>query len=304
MKDRKDYIGASDSAAVLGLSRWQTPLGVWAVKTGQVDSDDISDKVCVKLGHKLEQTVAEFFMEETGKKVHRVNETLFHPKHPFIGCNLDRRVVGEKAVLECKTASAWKSKEWDGDDMPREYVIQVMHQLLVTGAERGYLAVLIGNQDFKWKVIERDEKALKTILEREVDFWTSYVVPKVMPGVMSGDKENLLGLWPEAVEEKTIQLDDAADAVVESIEGMRADLRGLEMQIEKSENELRAMLKDASVGLTERHKIFWTNQTTRRFDTDKFKEENPELYEKFRKPTTRRKFLITANTKEKTNEQG
>lgn len=304
MKDRLKYIGASDAAAVLGLSRWSTPLGVWAVKTGQIDPDDISDRVSVKLGHKLEQTVAEFFMEETGKKVHRVTETVFHPKHGFIGANLDRRVVGERAVLECKTCAAWKAKEWEGEEMPREYVIQCLHQLMVTGYERAYLAVLIGNQDFKWKVIERDDKAISAMLKTEVRFWNEFVVPKVMPSIHSGDKDALTALWPEAVEDSVIQLDDAADAIVESIDGMRADLRGLEGQIEKAENELRAMLKDASIGVTERNKVYWSNVTSRRFDSEAFKEKHADLYEQFRKPTTRRKFLITTNkTQEKTNGQ-
>lgn len=302
MKDRLKYIGASDAAAVLGLSRWSTPLGVWAVKTGQIDPDDISGRVSVKLGHKLEQTVSEFFMEETGKKVHRVTETVFHPDHDFIGANLDRRVVGERAVLECKTCAAWKAKEWEGEEMPREYVIQCLHQLMVTGYERAYLAVLIGNQEFKWKVIERDEKAISAMLKTEVRFWNEFVVPKVMPAIHRGDKDALTSLWPEAVEDRVIQLEDTADAIVESIEGMREDLRGLEGQIEKAENELRAMLKDASVGVTEKNTIYWSNVTTRRFDAEAFKAKHVDLYEQFRKPTTRRKFLIQTNkNQEKTN---
>ena len=90
---RKNYIGGSDAAAILGLSRYKTALEVWAWKTGQVVPDDISDKVYIKLGNKLEQTVAEFFMEETGKKVQRVNDTIFHPKYPFLGANIDRKVI-------------------------------------------------------------------------------------------------------------------------------------------------------------------------------------------------------------------
>jgi predicted phage-related endonuclease len=45
--ERIGFIGSSDAAAVLGLSRWKTPLQIWAEKTGQVVPDDISDKEAV-----------------------------------------------------------------------------------------------------------------------------------------------------------------------------------------------------------------------------------------------------------------
>lgn len=259
LKERLSYIGGSDAAGVLGLSRWTTPLHVWAEKTGQVVPEDISDKLFVKLGNRLEQTVAELFMEETGKKVQRVNETIFHPKYPFLGANIDRRVVGEKSILECKTASAWKAKEWDGEEIPREYIIQVMHYLAVTGAARGYIAVLIGNQDFKWKVIERDEKALADLVKREVNFWNDFVVTKAMPAVMGSDADNLSALFPQATLSEPIELPDTVNAIAESLEGMKQDYRNLESQIKQQENELKALLGTAERGTTGLWNIAWSN---------------------------------------------
>jgi len=93
MKDRKRYLGGTDAAGVLGLSRWATPLSVWAAKTGQVEGEDISGRLAVKLGHKLEHTVAELFMEATGKKVQRVNDSIFHQKHSFIAATQARHSV-------------------------------------------------------------------------------------------------------------------------------------------------------------------------------------------------------------------
>lgn len=301
LKERVHYIGASEAAAVLGMSRWGSPLSVWAEKTGAIKPEDISDLLPVKLGNKLEQTVAELFMEETGKQVARVNSTVYHPKYPFIGANLDRRVVGERAVLECKTAGAFKYKEWEGDEFPAEYVIQVMHQLAVTGYERGYLAVLIGNQDFKIKTIDRDEEALAKLVNREVEFWKTFIEPNVMPSVIrANDKDTLSRLFPEAADGKEIELDDRADAICEILDGMKADKRNLEAKIEQHENELRAMLKDAEIGRTNNHKIYWANVTTNRLDTDALKEKRPEVFAAFRKMTTARRLLIKTNKQEAT----
>lgn len=291
LKDRINYIGASEAAAVLGLSRWGTPLSVWAEKTGQIVKEDISGRLPVKLGHKLEQTVAELFMEETGKKLHRVNETIFHPTYPFLACNLDRRVVGERAIVQCKTASAWKSREWDGEEIPREYIIQEMHELAVSGMDRAYIAVLIGNQDFKIKTIERDEEALKKLIEKEVSFWHDYVIPKVMPAVTSQDQDTLMGLFPTAVEGKEIELDNSAAAICEVLEGMGQDLKALENQIEGQRNELRRMLKDAESGKSGPWTIKWGN-VVGRFQAKELKAQMPEIYEKFKAKATTRKLLI------------
>src|SRR5579864_8263161 len=100
--ERKGFLGGSDIAAILGLSRWKTPLAVWAEKTGQVESKD-DGALHKKLGTRLEEVVAELFMEETGKKLIRANERRVHPKYPHFSAQIDRLVVNEDALWEGKT---------------------------------------------------------------------------------------------------------------------------------------------------------------------------------------------------------
>jgi len=172
--ERQNYIGASDAAGVLGLSRWRTPIEVWAEKTGQVPQEDKSGILAIEVGVELEDLVAKLFTKRTGLKVRRANETRFHKTHPFLACNLDRLIEGTDEILECKTASGWKAKEWEGEEIPQEYVIQVLFQLAVTGKKRGHIACLIGgNADFRYKVVERDEVAIKQIVEKCAAFWTT-----------------------------------------------------------------------------------------------------------------------------------
>lgn len=302
LMERKLYLGSSDAASILGLSRYGTPLSVWAEKTGQIVPEDISGKLPVRLGHKLEQAVAELFMEETGKKLHRVNETVRHPQHAFLAANLDRRVVGEKAIVEIKNVGAFRRDEWREGQSPAEYICQVMHQLAVTGWDRGYLVALIGNTDFEIRTIERDEQALNDLVNREVSFWNEFVIPNVMPTISRGDKDTLTALFPLAEEGKEITLDDRAAAICDSLDGLRSDLKGLESSILLAENELKALLGTADAGIIGDRKIYWSNILTRRLDGEAIKKEMPEIYEKFRKPSTYRKFLIKTNKpQEETN---
>lgn len=291
-EERRKYLGGSDAAAALGLSRWKSPLRLWAEKTGQIEAE-VEETVAMRLGNKLEATVAEFFTEETGKKVRRVNETIPHPQHSFLAANIDRRVVGEESILECKTASAWKAKEWQGEEIPQEYIVQVMHYLAVMGAQRGYIAVLIGNQDFKWKTIERDEIVIRQMIDKEVAFWNNFVIPKVMPmQISASDAPTLYELFPLAESGSLIELDDDANKLIETRNAMIQDKISLEEQIKRQENEIRALLKEAESGESSHFKVTWKNQRVAPFlDTERLKADG--IYPKYELKNEGRVLRIT-----------
>lgn len=282
MGDRATGIGGSDAAAVCGLSRWKTPLGVWAEKTGQFMPEN-EDTLAKTLGTRLEEVVAELYMERTGKKVARVNERILHPKHPFIYGHIDRRIVGEEGILECKTASAYKAREWDDEDIPHEYILQCYHYLALNPKWKYVdLAVLIGNQDFKIKTIERDDQVIADLVKKEVEFWETFVIPRVMPSqVTSNDAETLYGLYPVAVSGSEIELSDEVSRQIESRNSMIQDMKALESQIEQTDNEIKAAMKDQELGRSALWVVTWKNQITKRLDTGLLKEKRPDLYEQF-----------------------
>ena len=260
IKERMNYLGGSDCASALGLSRWKTTISLWAEKTGQIQPEDISEKISVKLGVKLEDTVAEMFTEKTGKKVRRVNKTLIHPKYPFICANIDREVVGEDAIFEAKTTSAYRAKEWAGEEIPQEFILQCMHYLAVTGEKKAYLAVLIGNQDFKIKEIERDEAMINEIISKEVHFWNEFVLKKSMPGIISAsDSDVLLKLFPSALEGKEVMLPVSVENVCEELDALKRVRKSTDEEIKKKENELKSLVKENEVGIAGEYKIKWAN---------------------------------------------
>ena len=291
---RKQYIGGSDAAAILGISRYRTPLQVWAIKTGQVVPPNIDDVVAVKLGVKLEQAVAEFFMDATGKKLEKVTKTIHHPKYPFLAANIDRRVVGEKAGFEAKTTNQFKASEWEEDEIPAEYLIQCIHYMAVTGLKAWYIAVLIGNMYFRWKKIDRNDKIINDMVNKEVAFWKNFIVPKVMPmQICSADSSILYALFPQAAPDSIIELDDEAQKICEIRDSSLADMKALGMQIDEYSNTLKAMLKSHEVGITKVYKVSWKNQSVRKLDTIRFKREEPGLYEKYSPKTETRVLRVS-----------
>ena len=119
---------------------------LWADKTGKLPPKN--DNEAMRQGRDLEAYVAQRFTEKTGKKVHVYSEMLRNPAYPFAHANIDRKVTGERAGLECKTTSIMNLKKFKNGEYPENYYAQCVHYLAVTGFDRWYLAVLILNQGF------------------------------------------------------------------------------------------------------------------------------------------------------------
>ena len=68
---RNQGIGGSDIACIMGYNKWKSPYTLWTEKTGQSQSEDLSDNEFVYWGTVLEQAVANRFVELTGKKVRK-----------------------------------------------------------------------------------------------------------------------------------------------------------------------------------------------------------------------------------------
>lgn len=292
-EDRKTFIGGSDAPGVLGISRWKTPLQVWAEKTGAVERDQ-AETIPMMVGKALEPTVIALFCQATGLEVSSVDQRFIHPKYPFMAAQVDARIKGEKAFLEVKTCTIRKAKEWAGDDeIPAEYIIQVMHDLACSEDDYAYIAVLIGNEDFKWRKVERDEAMIAEMCQREKNFWEEFVIPKVMPAtITSKDSKVLYKLFPVSAEGSEIALDDDTTRLVELRNSLYQDQIAVENQVDEIENQLKAQLGSHEIGLAGKWRITWKSQTSRRIDSKLLKSKEPKIYEKYSKETGSRVLRI------------
>jgi len=285
-------IGGSEAAAAIGLSRYKSQLRLYLEKIGEVEREPAGE--AAYWGNILEEIVAQEFAKRTGKKVQRVNKTFVHEKYPFAIGHIDRKVVGENALLECKTTSIWKDKEWSTkeDEIPQEYLIQVMHYLAVTGYERAYVAVLIGGQKFAVKEFSRDEELIDYIMEAEKKFYEMIVnrTPPALDG--SDDASKILSLlYPSAQEGSTIEL-PVYEGVVEEILALDKQIKELEQMKEEKENTIKNAMGNYETAIIGRYTISWKNVTTERLDTKELKKANPDIYAQFTKQSSYRRFTI------------
>lgn len=289
-QDRSKFVGGSEVAAVMGLSRWNTPLSVWAKKTGQIE-DSIKDNEAVEMGIDLEDFVAKKFEQRSGKKVRVENREFVHPDYPYMVSHIDRWVVGEDgADLECKTCSAYKYGEWDDDEIPDEYYLQKIWYSGIIGLHRkkkpkdSYIAVLIGGQKFVWKPVKFDQVLFDLQVERVREFWESYVLTGTPPMAISNDKDTLIELFPESRPDtlKTIRGGDEEatfnELALNRTEG-KNQVKEIIIEVDDADNKLRQLIGDDEGLETGQWKATWKGQNTTKVDTAKMKEDG--IYEKY-----------------------
>lgn len=287
---RKKGIGGSDVGAIMGVNPYKSILDVYVDKFSEATDESQSD--AAYWGTRLEDLVADEFQRQTGKKVRRRNAMLKHPKYDFMLANIDREVVGENAILECKTANAFFAKQWEDDEIPASYIYQVQHYLAVTGYEKAYIAVLIGGNRFLWKEISRDEELIEIMIEGERDFWENNVLKQSPPihKALPSD-EAFKQLYPADNGNVEIISADTENDIKLLIQIKEAE-KELKEQRDVIERKIKLEMKDTSVLCNDRYKVSWKEQETSRIDIKRLKEELPEVAEKYMQHSTQRRFLL------------
>ena len=290
-QERKSYIGGSDAAAIIGLSKWKTPYEVWLEKTGQGIPKE--ETLPMKVGRLMEGIVADLWSKQYNKKLKKSNKTIFSKQYPFIGGNLDRMIVGEKSFLEVKTTGERLSKEWDDNKIPLQYLIQCLHYLYVTQFEYCYLCVLIGNSELKsYQIFYKDyQKQIEQIIQKEVEFWQKYVVTKVPPPVSAGDSEAIFQQFLPKIKELEQELDlsndDEIQLLLENLESYKQDKKKMDEQIAELENKIKIKLGEYQRARTSRYIIEWKIQERNIIDKQKLIEDGIDITKYEKKSITR-----------------
>ena len=289
---RSKYIGGSDAAAVVGLNPYSSAYALWAEKTGK--TAPFEGNLATEVGTFLEEFVAKKFEQETGKKVRRCNQSILNDKYPWAIANIDREIVGEDAGLEIKTTSELLTKKFKGGEYPSQYYVQATHYLAMTGKQRWYLAVLIGNRDFRVFTIERDETEINALMKAEEEFWSC--VTNNTPPAVDGSKatsEALKAIYPEGQNFRAVDLFGYEDCLTQYM-ALKVQIDELTKLKEEMANRVKLYMGDSSKAEGNRYKVSWASQTRNNFDVKKFQQDHGHIdLSPYYKTTSSRVFKVS-----------
>lgn len=291
LQERRNSLGGSDVGAILGLNRYATPYTVWAEKTGRLPPKE--DNEAMRQGRDLEQYVADRFVERSGKRVQKYNFLLRRDSAPYLHANIDRRILGERSGLECKTASVLSMGLYAGGEFPGSYYAQCVAYLAVTGWERWYLAALVLNKAFyvyqittvdgdsvpEWcdGSVYVNSGELETLKRCAVEFWECHIIPDKPPA------PDGLPATGEAV--KAIYRNDCGgtielfgrDGMLEEYFQLRRERAAIQQRMDAIKQTIQTDMGNSSMAVCGPAQVSWRLQAHRTFDIRALQKAHPEI---------------------------
>lgn len=164
---RKNKIGSSEAAIVMGLSPWCDAYTLWRRKLGLLP--DEQENAAMKRGKELEPIAREEFFKLTGIAMTPVVKV--HPEHSFMIASLDGMNIPDgDRIVEIKCGGEALHKLVFDDKIPDFYLAQVQHQLAVTGLNYAYFMSYFNGHSVI-KTVDRDEAFIAKLIEAEKDFF-------------------------------------------------------------------------------------------------------------------------------------
>ena len=296
---RREGIGGSDVGAVMGLNDYRSALQVYKDKIGE-DTEKV-DNVYTRKGKDLEALIRNYYvvpeMARYGYKVVTVEQTLVNTDYPWLRANIDGLAIREDTdhesniIIEIKWVSEWAMNKWDNDDyrgVPPSYYAQVQLYMLVTGAQKAIICALFDKTwEVKYYQIRRDDLFIAKMISATDKFMNininMHIPPKVSVAI---DKEFILEAIEKDIESKDVTDDVSMNSDIAEYKRLEHDIKNLtrdrdaikEIIVNKYLDGRRPTLPTCSVKIT--------SYTSKRFDSERFKKDCPEIYKQYLKETT------------------
>lgn len=183
LHERAKWLGASESAALFGLSPFVTLFELWHMKAGNIPAHNLDDDERVQAGQFMEPSIAAWAAHKWHWPIRNVDEYLTHNTVENMGASLDFEALDGGEPVEIKNVDNYIFKDpqngWvaQGDnllDVPVHYLIQVQHQLACKPTVScGWLVVCVGGNRLYRMQIPRHPKFIAKIERRVAEFWQS-----------------------------------------------------------------------------------------------------------------------------------
>lgn len=288
LQTRRQGIGSSDAAAACGLNPHMSMLELWMLKTGRIAQSvdqTITDHYSpLYWGNQLEPLIAHYYRQKTGHRVHRVNAILQHPDpdYHFMLANLDYRVTGTQdiQILECKSVGEWGTKHWR-EGVPLYVLIQVQHQLAVTGEQAAHICVLICGHEAKIYKVERNEQVIQQLMASEKVFWEC-VEKDIPPAVDASDSsaKALQLLYPEHRALETVDFTglEEVDVLFTELLQQSQHLANHQSQYDQLKHQIQALMKHAEKAIFSAGSVTWKkSKDSLTLDSKRLLQDQPEL---------------------------
>jgi hypothetical protein len=227
--DRCDFIGGSDARIIMGDDQAMLTR-LWREKRGEIEPEDLSDNLIVRLGMVTEDLNRRWYQRNTGHAIKDVQRRVHHPVHNWMAATIDGLIEPSGAVFEAKFILPWIFSE---EAAAEKHMAQLQHNMWVANSRLAVLSIITGAGKWVEMTIQADPLYQHLLLTAEKKFWRC---------VQDGEPPRLFGVEPPRPRPEAIRVVDMSGsnswaeltavycrtrAAHQEHEGAKADLRKL-----------------------------------------------------------------------------
>lgn len=299
LEERKKGIGSSEVGTLMGVNSFDTPLRLWRRKMHIDPPTEETDVMA--LGHAVEGGVAYMFARATGAIIDpdSTNDWLAVCKEKeYLRVSPDRlfwlpdtpeseRTMANALMLECKTTSHFIDK----DNIPDYWYCQIQYQMGILGLEKcaiAWISASGGRWSFNYTWVNFNKAFFNLLVTKLTTFWEENILGEKEPDVVL-DAEDIKYKYPDAVKDKTLEMSPDVEEDREFLEKLKRyaslcdQIKSLESEKDLLKGQMADRIKDNEKVVFDGEKIisFGVQKGKTTLDTKKFKEEEPEMYNKY-----------------------
>lgn len=236
---RRQGIGASDVAAIVGVDPYKTPLDLYLEKKGL--SDPVAETWPMWWGTALEPVLLQAYTKKTGREARPNGLTTFpHPKAKMLFATPDAFEVLSKDGVELKAPGSRQADKWgpeETDEIPENYLTQVAVQMACTERPVWHVAAKL-DHNLAVYVVRRNLDLEESLIEAVRRFWKDHIEKGVPPEPTRRDAEALKILYPREEQELRPATEDEA-VLLARFFAVRSEAEAAEA----AKDEIAALLK-------------------------------------------------------------
>lgn len=251
---RRQGLGASEVPAILGMSKYQSPVDVWLEKTGRFQGAR-TDSPQAKVGRHAESMIAGLYAAEANQMLVDV-PSIRHSTLSFLFASGDRMAVSSSK--ESRDPASWlfpveiknrggMPRGWGEpgtDQVPDDIAVQVHVQLECYEMKHAVIAVLLGGNDFRTYNIFRDAAVSGPLLEAIEAWHRQYIVGDVQPPLTGADSVHEWLAQRFQQKNRDIVKYEAAHPLTDKMRNLREVRRSLD-HLDEEKSKLEAEFKEA-----------------------------------------------------------
>lgn len=291
---RRTHVGASEVAAVLGLSKFMSALQLYNIKRG---TENVDETWPMKIGKALESGILQLFRLKMAELPSEHpdyldltdarwlgNRVLESTKTPCMLVSLDDAFAtqcGVFATVDAKNSAAGFKRDENGEVIvPDDYIAQAQAAMYITGATRHYVCVLE-----RASVVDvcciREDKAVQEMLAKACEDFAAMVKAGTPPEPQTAEDYRRRVV---VVTGKPVAADDVVSDLVAQLAEMKKQRKALEDEFNALKERLYPVFSDGDTLLNNQGKTLATFKASSprcTLDTDALQKEMPEVYARF-----------------------